>query len=527
MKLRWLVIVGAALVVAVAAILSVWTLIQYGAGPSRQAGLPIPVQTAPVEFREIEDAIGATAVLQASSQTVITSQVQARIERVFVRQADVVKRGQPLLALNVTDLRDALRIREREVELAERQLELARVPSARPEEIRQAELVRAAAAGDVTGAEAGLERALELNRKRIAVAESKVKLASAPTPPERIAEVRLELQSAERNVVAATLRLKRRQALYSQKLIAGVDVENAEKERQDALTKRDATRQRLALLEKGPLHEAIAVAGAELQAARAQGQRDETAARQVVAQAQAALKIAAEGLRVLRLGPRPEAVAAARAALNTAQAKAAEAAAQLRKTGIDSPVDGVVLQMSAQVGEIAGQTLSERQSLMTIGVIDPIYATARVDETRLQSIRPGQAAVVTVDAYSDRELHGRVEYLEPAIARATRTFQVVISLDNPDLSLRPNLSGFVRIVEHRRALVAPTIAVLGRGETPDRSYVFVAENGRARIQRVRVGSVSGNFTEILDGLQAGQQVVISDLTRLRDGDQIRPRPQTR
>ena len=180
MKLRWLVIVVAALVVAVAAIMSVWTLIQYYAGPSRLAGLPIPVQTALVEFRDIEDAIGATAVLQASSQTVISSQIQARIERVFVRQADVVKRGQPLLALNVTDLRDVLRVREREVEVAERQLELARVPPARPEEIRPAELARDAATGNVTGAEAALERVLELNRNRIAVAESKVKLASAP-----------------------------------------------------------------------------------------------------------------------------------------------------------------------------------------------------------------------------------------------------------------------------------------------------------------------------------------------------------
>ena len=527
MKLRWLVIVVAALVVAVAAIMSVWTLIQYYAGPSRLAGLPIPVQTALVEFRDIEDAIGATAVLQASSQTVISSQIQARIERVFVRQADVVKRGQPLLALNVTDLRDVLRVREREVEVAERQLELARVPPARPEEIRPAELARDAATGNVTGAEAALERVLELNRNRIAVAESKVKLASAPTPPERIAEARLELQSAERNVVAAALRLKRRQVLYSQKLIAGIEVENAEKERQDAVTKRDATRQRLALLDQGPLPEAIAVAGAELQTARAQGQRDESAARQAVSQTKATLKIAEERLRVLRLGPRPEAVTVAQAALSTAQAKAAVAVAQLRKTGIDSPVDGVVLQMSAEVGEIAGQTLSERRSLMTIGVIDPIYATARVDETRLRSIRVGQTVLVTVDAYPNRELRGRVEYLEPAIARATRTFQVVISLDNPDLSLRPNLSGFARMVETRRALVAPTIAVLGGGETPDRSYVFVAEGGRARIQRVQIGSVSGNFTEILGGLREGQQVVVYGLTQLRDGDQIRPRPKSR
>ena len=76
-------------------------------------------------------------------------------------------------------------------------------------------------------------------------------------------------------------------------------------------------------------------------------------------------------------------------------------------------------------------------------------------------------------------------------------------------------------------MVAPTIAVLGRGETPDRSYVFVAEEGRARIQRVQVGLVTGNFTEILGGLREGQSVVVHELARLRDGDEIRPRPQSR
>ena len=471
MKVRWLVVAAGGAVIIVALALSVRVLVAYRAGPARRLGQPIPVETALVERRQIPDSIGAAAVYRASSETTISAEIPATIEAVHVRAADRVRRGQLLIALDRQDLEADLRVRRREVEVARRQLALTAAPP-RPEAIREAELRLEQARQKQRSADQSLERVRALHRERVAVAEDKLRLAAAPTDKEKVAQARIDVQAAERAVAAAELDLRRKRTLLSMKLIAGVVAEKAKKNLEDAEGRRDAAREQLRLLERGPLPEAVAVARRAVTEAKAARDREVADAEEAVKQAAAAVNVAAEGVRVARLGPRPEAIATARAALRAAQTRADAAEAQLRKTRIYSPVDGIVMNMDAEPGEVTGQTLSERRALMTLGVINPIFATARVDETQLRAVGIGQAATLTVDAFPSLKLTGKVAYIEAQVDRSTRTFQVVITAPNPGLELRPNLSGFARLSRPREALVVPTVAVLPGKKMAFRGIVF-------------------------------------------------------
>jgi Cu(I)/Ag(I) efflux system membrane fusion protein len=103
---------------------------------------------------------------------------------------------------------------------------------------------------------------------------------------------------------------------------------------------------------------------------------------------------------------------------------------------------------------------------------------------------------------------GRVAYVYPYLAGATRTARVRVELDNPGQALLPEMYADLELLlEPRSALVVPQDAVLYAGE---RRFVFLELGpGRFRPQRVEVGARDPERVEILSGLEEGQRIVTS------------------
>lgn len=129
---------------------------------------------------------------------------------------------------------------------------------------------------------------------------------------------------------------------------------------------------------------------------------------------------------------------------------------------------------------------------------------------------------VRVDAYPRRVFSGRVSVVSPVLNPATRSGEVEVLIDNPDLALTPGMFARVRLeLGRRKALLAPR-AALHRLVGTGAYYVFVAQGGRAVHRNVQVAGVFGRQREITGGLKPGEQVVVRGAGRLSDRAPIAP-----
>jgi HlyD family secretion protein len=147
-----------------------------------------------------------------------------------------------------------------------------------------------------------------------------------------------------------------------------------------------------------------------------------------------------------------------------------------------------------------------------IDFLDPssLYVSAPMDEVDSAAIRIGQRAKVTVDSHPDTEFAGRVVRIAPYvldIEAQNRTVEVEVEFQDKELTseLLPGTSADVEVVLEARedVLRLPTSALL------EGNRVLVAGNGRLSEQAIEVGLKNWDYIEVLKGLEAEQQVVVS------------------
>jgi membrane fusion protein (multidrug efflux system) len=210
------------------------------------------------------------------------------------------------------------------------------------------------------------------------------------------------------------------------------------------------------------------------------------------------------------------ALADARDALAKAKLDFEQAKIDLENVEMRVPLDCIVLERLVNPAE----TTHKDQLVMRLGTLDPVLMAPKVTEEKVHSVQIGLPAETSFPAFPGEVFEGKVVKVDPNIDPITRTFTTYVELKNPDLRLRPGLSGFARI--RRRAegsLAVPSIALIN--PTGDQASVFVVDgDGQAHLRKVRPGIVANAMTEILDGLKEGEQVVTVGQLNLRDNDKV-------
>jgi RND family efflux transporter MFP subunit len=187
---------------------------------------------------------------------------------------------------------------------------------------------------------------------------------------------------------------------------------------------------------------------------------------------------------------------------------------------IKTLVDGVISKRPVEIGDTAVP------GLLIASVVDPdkLYIEAPVDEADVGNVALGQNVRITMDAYLDKVFHGIVIKISPVVTGAkleARTFEVRVSINEPDVVLKPGMSADIEIITDKihDTLVVPSQAVIERGQE---KVVYVAERGRARKRKVITGTYNWNFTEIKDGLKEGDVVIVTpDRQGLKEGVRIK------
>lgn len=193
---------------------------------------------------------------------------------------------------------------------------------------------------------------------------------------------------------------------------------------------------------------------------------------------------------------------------------------------ISTPSGGVIRTLSVR----GGMTLAQGQTLAEISGLATVWLNVAVPEAMAGQVRTGQAATVTLSAFPGERFSGRVSAILPEATVDSRTLTARIELANRGGRLRPGMYGQVELGgASTPALLVPSEAVIRTGR---RTLVMLAQpGGRYRPAEVQVGRESGDRTEILAGLQPGEQVVASgqfllDSEASLAGVQARPVPST-
>jgi HlyD family secretion protein len=210
-------------------------------------------------------------------------------------------------------------------------------------------------------------------------------------------------------------------------------------------------------------------------------------------------------------------VAQARASLEQAQVN-------LAKTVISSPIDGIVISRSVDVGQTVAASLSAPTLYLIAADLSQMQLNASIDESDLGEIKEGQPVRFTVDAYPTQAFEGVVSQvrLNPVVTSNVVTYAAIITAPNPELKLKPGMTANVTVEVARRDDVLrvpaaamrfkPTTAMLealgATAPAPKGSTVWQENGETITAVPIKAGVSDGTWTELIEGsLTEGSKVV--------------------
>jgi HlyD family secretion protein len=203
---------------------------------------------------------------------------------------------------------------------------------------------------------------------------------------------------------------------------------------------------------------------------------------------------------------------AARATSDRAASAVALARAQLDKTVLRAPFDGIVADTFIEVGEWTSPSPPALPIPPVLDLIDTrsIYVSAPMDEVDSARVREGQSARVTVDSHRGRHFEARVVEVAPYVVdrlEQNRTVEIELELEDAAVAatLLPGTSADAEVIlaAHQNVLRVPTQALLEGGT------VLALEGDRLVSRTPETGLRNWDFTEVLAGLREGEPVVVS------------------
>jgi HlyD family secretion protein len=327
--------------------------------------------------RELRSTVTASGEVRPIQFMNLTSEVQGRIEEIYVKEGDQVTKGQPLVRLDPTQLQSNTDAQFAALQTAQSEIQVSQT------QVTAAQNQLAQAQQSLNAAQASVDTALQQ------VASARQQVVAAQTEVDR---AQVELNAANRE-------LKRSENLLESGVVSRLEVDHA-KDR--AATAQVSLRNAQARLESQKL--AVNEANARVNEARARANQ------QVVA------------IRDAR-----RAVDTASLSVNSSQARANQQAAVLRgqqtqrnKTLQVAPINGVIAEIPSKVGTFAVAGLSTT-ALLTIADMSTVNVEVKVDETEIDKVEVGQQAKIKVDAFGDKELLGEVTQKTPLALGKSQT----------------------------------------------------------------------------------------------------------
>lgn len=226
---------------------------------------------------------------------------------------------------------------------------------------------------------------------------------------------------------------------------------------------------------------------------------------------------------------------------DTAQSKLEEAESNLSETVIVSPMDGVVIGEPVTDGTMAVQGNSNPTVIMRIADLSRKQIFAKVDETDIGSVRVGQKATFTVDAYNGKTFTATVSKISQtdmdnswnisnssssssSSSAAVIYYSVTLDVDDPECLLMPSMTARVEIETANKdsALAVPLSAL--KTDKNGTYVIVIKDDGTTENRYVETGIYGDEFVEIINGLSENEKVDVTMVKKATTTTSARPGP---
>ena len=467
--------------------------------------------------RELRSTVTSSGEVRPIQFMNLTSEVQGRIEDIYVKEGDKVKAGTPLVKLDPTQLQSNTDAQLAAYQASQNEMQVTR------SQVTAAQNQLAQSQQSLLASQAGVDTA----RQQVESAKIQTVASQADV---RQAQVDLEIARRE---------LKRSEELVEKGVISKLEYD----QNRDKVTKTEVSLQNAQARLNG---QKSAVSVAEKQV-------NEQIAR--ASQQQVAVKDARRGIDTANLS--------ANASSKRSEQQAAVLSGQKNqrdKTLQVAPISGIIAEIPSKVGTFAVAGLSTT-ALLTIADMSTVNVEVKVDETEIDKVEVGQPVKIKVDAFGDKEIVGKVTQKTPLAVGKSQTsgglstninvqeakeFRVVIQLvemtEEMRDSLRPGMSATAVIttktvqnvisvplqaVIEKKPDASPSPTIPGDGASATAGSkpktikgVYVLDGNKAKFVEVETGITGESDIQIVSGLSEGQQVITGPsrvLNTLKEG----------
>lgn len=221
-------------------------------------------------------------------------------------------------------------------------------------------------------------------------------------------------------------------------------------------------------------------------------------------------------------------VAIGRASVRTAAAQVHQARilvdkakVDLERTNVQAPIEGVVASILVREGQTVN-AVQMAPTLLRLAKMDVMTVRVQISEADIVNVRPGAIAYFTILSAPERRYYGRLRTIEPAPDNAGDTltapantaiyYNALFDVPNPDGQLRPSMTAQVNVVlgQAKGVLTAPSGALGKRGADGRYGVKVLNSSGTAEERQVAVGVIDNARFQVLEGLVAGEKVVVGD-----------------
>ena len=443
--------------------------------------------TEAVRTGNLSTSVTATGNLQPLNQVDIGTELSGTVKAVLVEQNARVSKGQELASLNIEQLEDAITKAKATLITAKAKVSQAEAQLVQAQsKVKQANVnVQQAVASAEQAATNARQSMANVSQSSNGVVQSELSVRQSNVSVQQglanVEQAKAQLEQAKATTLDARLKLNSLQQLYKEsggKLPAKVDLDAATTNWKKALAAESAAQASLNSAKAG-----LASTRTSVEVAKTSFNSSKTSVTAAKLGAEAAkISAASAKANIASVKAGVEAANAdevsARANLEAAKAGVMDAEANLRsaetnltKATIRSPIDGVVLTRSVEVGQTVASSLSAPTLFTLAEDLAKMELRVGVDEADVGQVKDGQQAEFTVDAWPGRKFPARISRvsLGSTLSDNVVTYQTVLTVDNQDLSLRPGMTATASIVtnERQNVLLVPSAALRFNPPRPD------------------------------------------------------------
>ncbi len=497
------------------------------------------VRTIPIKITSLQETSEFVGTMEAKRSVRIKPEIDGRVVEILVEEGTFVSQGQAIAKLKSDNVEANLRRAKANLQQSEARLAQLR-RGARPEQIAAArarlqksqatlaELKRGTRPEQIAAARARLQQSQatlaelqagtrdeEIAQAKAGLQEAEVQLenASSGSLLEEIAQAKAQIQVQQAELELASEQVRRNQNLISEGAIAELTFQEIFQEERVARARVEEAKRRVTELQRNR-ESTIQRLEAAVEQQRQILRRLENGNRpEEITRAEAEVAETRSNLEELQNGTRPEEIAQALAEVAAALAEVESWQAEFEETVVVAPFSGVIGDMIVKIGDF----VNNADTMTTVTANQVLSVNLLIPLERLGDLRLGLP--VEVSSPEGKVLGmGKVSFISPTVSDS-QTVLVKVDVDNNAGKLQDGQFVQVNLIwEQRQAVVVPMTAVGFEGET---RFVYLlegeGEQQKAKRQIIELGLVKGDMTEVVSGLEPGNNLIVSGIQKLNDG----------